>query len=653
MDHPGYRADIDGLRAVAVLAVVLYHAFPALLPGGYVGVDVFFVISGYLITGIILGNLDRGTFSFKEFYARRVKRIFPALIVVLVVVLVLGGVFLLPMGFADLGSSAAAGAGSVANVWFWQQAGYFDGSAESKPLLHLWSLGVEEQFYLLWPLLLVIGWRRRFAWWMTACLIALSFSASVYLVHVAPSSAFYLPIPRFWELLAGGSVAKFVHLKTANEIEFERTGQLAAPVHISNPSVRNIAALGGLLMIVVPMFFFDTRTPFPGVAAVPSVLGASIVIAVGPKSAPNRWVLSSRFMVWIGLLSYPLYLWHWPLLCFARLLGGVASNPLFTIAMVVLSVVLAWSTLVLVERPIRRTSTSRRLIPALSASMSVLFLTGLVVWGAKGFPGRLGEDARLYATYSYDYRSDARIGTCWLSEFQGIEEFSPSCVSPSATPGAPMLLVWGDSHAGRLFPGMLQRLSQKYRLIEFARDSCPALLEGMYARCNESNAEILARIAVIHPDIVVLFGYWNHQIELTSESVVLQRLDGTIAALRARGVKRIVVMGPAPQWARPLPEVLLHMQRSVTMVRPPARTTFGLAPGSDEVEARFGAHFDGRKDVEYFSVRKQFCNKKGCLTRIGDDPRALTTWDYGHLTTPAAAFVATHLGDALNGHPKQ
>jgi len=208
LTHPKYRADIDGLRAIAVLSVVGYHAFPNWIKGGFVGVDIFFVISGYLISGIIIGNLENGTFSFAEFYARRVKRIFPALILVMAACYSFGWMTLLPDEFKQLGKHIAAGAGFVSNLFFWQEAGYFDHAAQTKPLLHLWSLGVEEQFYIIWPLLLFLAWKRKFNFLSLAISIAtISFAFSVKISYGDINQAFYSPVSRFWELMTGGILA--------------------------------------------------------------------------------------------------------------------------------------------------------------------------------------------------------------------------------------------------------------------------------------------------------------------------------------------------------------------------------------------------------------------------------------------------------------
>src|SRR5262245_40012984 len=294
----GYRPDVDGLRAVAVLAVLAYHAFPSLAPGGFAGVDVFFVISGYLITGIILDDLERGRFTYRNFYWRRIRRIFPALILVLVACLALGWLVLLPDEYAQLGKHVAAGAGVVSNIALWREAGYFDSAAELKPLLHLWSLGVEEQYYLAWPLLLLLF--RRHMGWMIVALGAASFALNIWMVGTHPTAAFYLPFTRFWELLAGS--------------------YLAFAVRKENPSP--YFSMVGAGLIVLGFILLEPQKAFPGWWALLPVLGAALLIRAGPQGWVNRRVLAHPAMVFVGLISYPLYLWHWPLLTYARIVHG-------------------------------------------------------------------------------------------------------------------------------------------------------------------------------------------------------------------------------------------------------------------------------------------------------------------------------------------
>jgi peptidoglycan/LPS O-acetylase OafA/YrhL len=331
-----YRPDIDGLRAVAVLAVVIFHAFPAALPGGFVGVDIFFVISGYLITGILLDGMQVRQYSLAQFYARRIRRIFPALVTVLLATWAMGWFCLTGDEYRELGKHVLAGAGFVSNWAFWTEAGYFDQTASAKPLLHLWSLGVEEQFYIVWPLLMFVAVRLRRVALICAVTGLLSFVSAIWLVRYHPSAAFYWPTSRMWELAAGAGLA------------IAASGGCAE----RNDNAHSASSIG-LLLCAVSFIVLNSRLPFPGWFAIPPVLGAVALIAAGPKGVANRLLLGNSVAVWFGKISYALYLWHWPLLSLCFILADGEPPLGVRIGIIAVSIALAWLTTVLVERPIR------------------------------------------------------------------------------------------------------------------------------------------------------------------------------------------------------------------------------------------------------------------------------------------------------------
>jgi peptidoglycan/LPS O-acetylase OafA/YrhL len=358
---PRYRRDIDGLRAIAIISVVLFHAFPKLAPGGYVGVDVFFVISGFLITSNIVENLQRGTFSFAEFYIRRAKRIFPALTVVLLVTIGIGWFWLLPSEYVDLGKHAFAGAGFATNVVQWTEAGYFDPAAKLKPLLHLWSLGIEEQFYLAWPIVAWMAWRFRKRVFPVATVIVItSFAYQLCIASHDPVAAFYLPFPRAWELLLGASLAT-----------------LPAFARIDTTIAREGAGIVGLALILRAVACFDAHSPYPGWRALLPTFGAALLLWAGPSAAPNRALLSNSTIVAVGLISYALYLWHWPLLSFLAI--AHIDTPLANAAAVALAVILATASYFLVERPVRSASMRGWRLPV--AGLVAAAVLGLAVFG--------------------------------------------------------------------------------------------------------------------------------------------------------------------------------------------------------------------------------------------------------------------------------
>lgn len=387
LSHPAYRADIDGLRAVAVVPVVAFHAFPGWMKGGFIGVDVFFVISGFLISTIIFENLERGSFSFAAFYARRIRRIFPALLVVLSACLVGGWLLLLPDELNQLGTHVAAGAGFVANFAFWGEAGYFDNSADTKPLLHLWSLGIEEQFYLVWPCLAWLAWKCRFHPVILAAALALaSFQLNLQGVRQDAVATFYAPQTRFWELLCGSVLAWLAMSRRAAAAAAPAAGARPPAAQVpwvarhARQALPQLLSVLGALLLAYGLATITKDTDFPGAWALVPAVGAALVIAAGPGAWINRHLLSSRLAVWLGLISFPLYLWHWPLLSFARIVESGAASRDLRIAAVALAVLLAWLTARHIERPFRAGDDGAwRRVAALSGAMVAVGLAGFAV----------------------------------------------------------------------------------------------------------------------------------------------------------------------------------------------------------------------------------------------------------------------------------
>jgi peptidoglycan/LPS O-acetylase OafA/YrhL len=374
-----YRADVDGLRAVAVLAVLAFHAFPDVLPGGFTGVDIFFVISGFLISRLILVDLALGSFSFADFYSRRIRRIFPALALVLITCVVIGWWVLLPAEFRRLGRHVAAGAGFVSNFMLYSEAGYFDTQAELKPLLHLWSLGVEEQYYLLWPLML-FAFRKHLhsILWLIGAVAVASFALNVIATTTHyQDAAFYFPVTRFWELMIGGLIAY---------VQVLGHGRTAVDPP-ADPSLRDHSmSLAGLVLVIVALVIIREGRNFPGWWALLPTSGAALLIGAGPRAFINRHLLSTRVAVFIGVISYPLYLWHWPLLTIARIMNNASLPPLSVrIGILLTSVLLAWLTYEFVERRIRHVSRggrSRVVVSSLATTMAGLTAFGLLMFAS-------------------------------------------------------------------------------------------------------------------------------------------------------------------------------------------------------------------------------------------------------------------------------
>lgn len=504
-----YRPAVDGLRGVAVLAVLGFHAFPDYVCGGFVGVDVFFVISGFLITGIIGRQLARHEFSFIDFYMRRVRRLFPALVLVLGATLCVGWIVLFPDEFERLGTHVGAAALFVANVAFLRESGYFDAATEFKPLLHLWSLGIEEQFYLVWPVVLVLFWRHRRLLLTVLCVLVLgSFVLSVRLAADAPVANFYLPFSRFWELGLGCMLALL------------KDGEWRAWFSEKQSSLYNLVPLLGLACIGAAIFLFDASTPMPSWSTLLPAAGALLILATPETAWFQRNVLGAPILVWTGLISYALYLWHWPLLSFANILQ--AGSPPIAVKWLALlsSVALAWLTYRFIEVPVRRRknfTVHLRLI----ASGALAAIAGMSVSAASGFAGRFDYDVGAL-------RPGPRMDDMCRSRFAADEQFN-YCRATSAQP--PQILFLGDSRAQAVYEGAVSLLGAKYSMMLLARGGCPPVLDVRIRGYDPNEAgcektwEMFVRFAQrVRPQVVIIVGSGSSL--LRSADIQLRRDPG-------------------------------------------------------------------------------------------------------------------------------
>ena len=376
MDTNEFLPHVQGLRAVAILTVVLFHLFPSLVPGGFIGVDIFFVISGYLISGIIYRGLAASTFSIADFYVRRIRRIFPALMLVMASCLVLGYAVLVPGELEQLGLHAVAGAGFLSNVMLWHEAGYFDNSAASKPLLHLWSLSVEEQFYIVWPVFVLLAWKHRRVFVpLTIALALASFAYNLSQVDNNPLASFYSPLSRFWEI-AVGSLLAYRHFQTGPQARL-RQARGAGGV-----------SLAGIAALLAACYVVSATMPYPGVWALLPVAATALLLEAGPAAPINRGLLSSAPMLWLGSISYPLYLWHWPLYCFGYILQNGQPTLGTRLLALAAGVVLAHLTYVWIEQRIQAATGARRWASVLACLMLSVAGIGYAIDFHSGYPQR-------------------------------------------------------------------------------------------------------------------------------------------------------------------------------------------------------------------------------------------------------------------------
>lgn len=660
--HPAYRPDIDGLRALAVLAVVVYHFFPSALPGGFVGVDIFFVISGYLISQIIIGGLEKNSFSFSGFYARRIRRIYPALIVVVGASLAFGWTALFSAEYTQLGKHAVAGAAFVSNVVLWSESGYFDKAAIAKPLLHLWSLGVEEQFYIFWPMTLWLAWRLRFNLLLVATSVAmLSFGANVITTFQSSAAAFYWPFTRFWELMMGAMLAYgAIHRRSGSTDEVRRAGHI--PDH---PWVASLASVVGGGLIVLGIVFVRDKN-FPGWQALIPTAGTALLIFAGPRGPANRIVLSSAPMVALGLISYPLYLWHWPLLSFSRIVHGELGAAMKG-TLLVTGVILACLTYRLIERPVklapRRTSVTLLLVALMTAVGGV----GLLVMVKKSLEDRAVVHANIPLERWDVDRYPPFTAPCHFLPAGQKDLFY--CAVDTREP--PRFALLGDSKAGALFPGLFRTSAPGGTWMFLGSGEIAPLLPLVsdgptYAYVNAAAVDLALRTieraksvetVVIAVATRALFGLANdHSIADLPRNgnykAALLGLDASISRLLAAG-KRVILLVDNP--------TLPHMEDCIAR-----RTSSSLfnrvlaAPPNPDCQIPVGKHLELSRPyrallgalrerhpdkVSLFDTLPILCDTGTGLCTSTRDGRLL----YGvtdHISYHASLLV----GQALNGH---
>jgi len=525
LTHPKYRPDIDGLRAVAILSVVGFHAFPSWVRGGFIGVDIFFVISGFLISTIIMGSLERDSFSFLDFYKRRVRRIFPALALVLAACFAAGWFVLLADEYKQLGKHIASGAGFISNFVLWNESGYFDNAADTKPLLHLWSLGIEEQFYIVWPLLLWFAWKRRLnLLTVTLAIAVISFGLDANKVRSDAVAAFYAPHMRFWELLVGAVLAhmtlhkKLLFPNFRNKID----AWLGRAIYAQAPEahgaiLRNFQSVLGAVFIVTGILVITKDRHFPGSWALLPVLGAALLIAAGPHAWINRAILSSRLMVWFGLVSFPLYLWHWPLLSFARIVSGETPSDAIRAVAVLIAIVLAWLTYWLIEKPVRASNHSNAKTIILVVLMIVVGYAGYNAYERGGLPFRAFQ--KQFDIYTKSMVRSNRESECFESPNTDYSNKLLTCnLGDKSIP--PSFFAYGDSHALSLLPALEKYArSTNSNMLFSGTSACPPLL-GIQLMTNESdmakhncqrfNERIFEYVRENHIGSVILIGRWTY-----------------------------------------------------------------------------------------------------------------------------------------------
>ena len=613
-----YRPDIDGLRAVAVVPVILFHTGVEVFSGGYVGVDVFFVISGYVITESLLNDLRENRFSILSFYERRVRRIFPALFVTIAASWIAAYFMFLPDAMKSFSQSVAATSAFVSNVYFWKTSGYFQESALTMPLLHTWSLSIEEQYYIFIPVILYLCYRFVRQPWAFIFLPATlaSLALSIIALGSAPTATFFLLPTRAWELLIGALLAL-----------------MPLPPLSSTRSAQFLSA-AGLAAIAYAIFAFTDETAFPGANALFPCLGAAALIYAGRDQAPllSR-LLSTAPVVFIGKISYSLYLVHWPLIVFTRYYLLRPPTPLEIVLLTLASLVLATLSWRFIEQPFRRRSVGlgQWVVPRRGlAAMIVAALVGAVGWQTSGFAARYPN----YVEKIEDGRSEWKVGSCFFEPDQPWTSWTiENC---QRTNGAgELVLLWGDSYASHYIPGLLRSAeARNRRLVQYTSAGCPPILGyASMARphCHDFNQNALAIIRDFHIKKVILAAHWSQSLRHG-----LGGLQETLDAI-AKLDSKVVVVGQSPEF--PVSATVLNFRQIGNRAGATALAQTATDPTvNDRLREMAG------KD-SFIDPLTTWCNGELCPYKKGND---LYYFDEGHLTTVGSAeAVRTYFDRAL------
>lgn len=632
-----YRPEIDGLRAFAVVSVIIYHADSygagtPVLTGGFLGVDIFFVISGFLITTIILRELQTtNRFSFARFYERRARRILPALFAVMLASLPFAWIYMSPSALVEFAGSGLSSLFFGSNIWFWQENTYTAQISQLKPFLHTWTLSVEEQFYVFFPILMILTW-KFFKRWALLILIVLGL-ASLQLAEFSSSrysdANFYLLPTRGWELLAG-SILAFIRPPT-----LAREGVMRV--------AGKIAPTAGIVMIVASFFLFNDTMRHPSYITMVPILGTVLLIWF---SSPDEWMtrlLSGRVLVGIGLISYSLYLWHFPVFAFARL-SDLPPTVLIKFILVALSVILATLTYFFIETPFRRKETMSPKLFSWVTGLTFLGLVGvfLAIYTGRALPEKYAK-AQNFIDFSYAYQPVFREGTCFLAP-KDMEPFASqdgsklvkpfdNCELESASPDKPTLYLWGDSHAAHLYAGYKAVLGDKYNIVQRTASACtpiPGKFVSHRPGCREINDDVFEEISDAKPDRVVLAAYWG--------GGSANSMRETLESLRAQGIQNIEIVGPIPRWDKSLPVVL--SEKISAGERVPTYLSENLQPGVFDVEKEW-RQFAARENYIYQSPIEILCRNEACLTRVEAGPTGIVQWDTAHLTKLGSEYVVS------------
>lgn len=613
--------------------------------------DIFFVISGFLISSIIFSNLERNTFTLSGFYARRILRIFPSLITVLMATLAFGWISLVADEYMQLGKHVAGGSIFISNLLLWNESGYFDRSAHTKPLLHLWSLGIEEQFYIFYPLVLWCAWKLRLNLTTIIMVIIISsFTFNILIYKSNPTEDFYSPLTRLWELLFGSFAAYSITHNVTFIAAFKRKVELCLRFLLPPPRLEQDterlndfqSALGALLTLIGVIF--TRNNLFPGFFALIPTIGALLIIQAGNQAYFNRVILSNGVLIWIGLISFPLYLWHWPLFSYATILFGDTPPSSVRTLIVFVSIILAWGTYILVEKPIRNGTNGREKAFSLTALMFIIGCIGYAVFSNNGLSNRYPVNENDYAIRGWHLKGDGVI------DCGDIVKSTTS--SFCATTEKPNVAIIGDSHAGHLFYGFTRNPDKDFnQAIVIGAGSCqPTLNFDTREGCNNQLGDALRTIRESQ-DIkyVVLAGYYGFIENAESETgrKYLEGLQATINELKFYG-KELIYFIDNPSLKESAERCQPHSLkiRNIFNTPPPFCITATSNDFRDQGEYKKLVNMlkANNKDVYFYDPTPLICRNGEC--NIYDNGKLLYG-DWNHLSIYGSQLVVNDFTKAF------
>jgi len=618
----GYRAHIDGLRAIAVLGIAIFHFGGTVIPGGFIGVDVFFVISGFLIANSLYREVAAGQFSILEFYERRARRILPAFVAVTAVTSIAAFLVLSPTELISYAQSLLYSSFFLSNTFFFRTLDYFAPSANQIPLLHLWSLAVEEQFYLAFPLIVIAV--TRFSRLPLASVIGAlaltSLLASEIVLRVNPPLAFYFTPFRAFELLTGALLA---------------LPQMRFPV---SKAIAGMSSIGGLMLLLAGLVVISERMRFPGLLALVPCGGTAAIIWAGERvRTPVTALLGASVFTFIGRISYSLYLVHWPIVVFFERLFPDVDRVTFFVVGISFSIAIATLSYHWVEQPFRRgifLGGRRSIFAGSAAALIACMIPAWTMIYADGFPGRVsGRANELLAHLNYNYKDAYQSGTCFLRREQTASDLHPDCI-PATHPSA---ILWGDSSVAQLYSGLQDPLAQRgVALGQMTASACPPLIglaQPSRPNCFAFNEFALAQIIRARPDVVILGAFW------TSYDLDFSYLNATLDHLRAAQINA-VVLGANVAFKRPVPTMLAE------------RLTKGGNNRSSELltdvifktDADLRRHLQARSGVRHLSILETVCAGQSCPTLINSVPMHFDTM---HLTREGSAYYGRLLAPKI------